>query len=242
MDKFSSIFLEPESKKLVYLTSNKIEDITQETLDKKFYKEEVSYIPVFKSIKGQHLGTFSRKKYFLLKLKRKRFNPFEILDDKIHVVDLNDNLFDVLKRLKDSSGLILKINGEHKKFISPRTVSNSFEHYTSKIILIESIEIKIREIIKKYKINFIDSLKILNQHHKNNNDELKGVDDLTFFDYNLIFNDNWDNLKFLNLVSKSDFLGNLNVVSQYRNDLFHFRNKLDFEEKPFKDLIKDLTY
>lgn len=41
MDKFSSIFLEPESKKLVYLTSNKIEDITKETLDKKFYKEEV---------------------------------------------------------------------------------------------------------------------------------------------------------------------------------------------------------
>ena len=51
-----------------------------------------------------------------------------------------------------------------------------------------------------------------------------------------------DNLKFLNLVSKSDFLGNLDVVSQYRNDLFHFRNKLDFEEKSFKDLIKDLTY
>jgi len=60
MDKFSSIFLEPESKKLVYLTSNKIDDITQETLDKKFYKEEVSYIPVFKNIKGQHLGTFSK--------------------------------------------------------------------------------------------------------------------------------------------------------------------------------------
>ena len=31
-------------------------------------------------------------------------------------------------------------------------------------------------------------------------------------------------------------------MSQYRNDLFHFRNKLDFEEKSFKDLIKDLTY
>ena len=242
MDKFSSIFLEPESKELIYLISNKIEDITKETLDKKFYKEEVSYIPVFKSIKGQYLGTFSRKKYFLLKLKRKRFNPFEILDDKIHIVDLNDNLFDVLKKLKGSSGLILKINGEHKKFISPRTVSNSFEEYASKIILIESIEIKIREIIKKYKINFIDSLKIKNHHYKNNNDELKGVDDLTFFDYNLIFNENWNKFKFSKLVSKSEFLDSLNVVSQYRNDLFHFKNKLDFKEKPFKDLKKYLTY
>lgn len=32
MDKFLSIFLEPESKKLVYLTSNKIEDITHDRL------------------------------------------------------------------------------------------------------------------------------------------------------------------------------------------------------------------
>lgn len=242
MSKFSASFLEKNSKELVYLTANKIEDITQDTLDKKFYKEEVSYIPVFTSIRGQHIGTFSRKKYFLLKLKKKRFNSFEILDDKIFEVDLNDSLFEVLNKLKNSSGLILNINGEHKKFISPRSVSNSFEEYSSRIILIELVEIRIREVIKKFKINFIDSLKNKNQHFKNNNDELKGIDDLTFFDYNLIFNANWDNLKFLNLVSKSDFLDNLNVVSQLRNDLFHFRNKLDFKDGPFKDLIKDLTY
>ena len=41
---FHQSSLEPESKKLVYLTSNKIEDITRETLDKKFYKEERSHI------------------------------------------------------------------------------------------------------------------------------------------------------------------------------------------------------
>ena len=67
MSKFSASFLEKNSKELVYLTANQIEDITQDTLDKKFYKEEVSYIPVFKSIRGQHIGTFSRKKYFFQK-------------------------------------------------------------------------------------------------------------------------------------------------------------------------------
>ena len=73
-------------------------------------------------------------------------------------------------------------------------------------------------------------------------DVQEGVDDLTFFDYNLIFNENWNKFKFSNLGSKSEFLDSLNVVSQYRNDLFHFRNKLDFKEKPFKVLKKYLTY
>ena len=69
------------------------------------------------------------------------------------------------------------------------------------------------------------------------------IKDLTFSDYNLIFNDKWDEFDFLNkFVSKSDFLKNLNNVSKFRNDLFHFRNELEFDEKPFRLIIKYLTY
>ena len=69
------------------------------------------------------------------------------------------------------------------------------------------------------------------------------INDLTFSDYNLIFNDKWDEFDFLNkFVSKSDFLKNLNNVSKFRNDLFHVRNELEFDEKPFRLIIKYLTY
>ena len=66
---------------------------------------------------------------------------------------------------------------------------------------------------------------------------------MTFSDYNLIFNDKWDEFDLLNkFVSKSDFLKNLNNASKFRNDLFHFRNELEFDEKPFRLIIKYLTY
>ena len=62
------------------------------------------------------------------------------------------------------------------------------------------------------------------------------IKDLTFSDYNLIFNDKWDEFDFLNkFMSKSDFLKNLNNVSK-------FRNELEFDEKPFRLIIKYLTY
>ena len=120
MKKFTTRFLEKYANDLIYQIANKLDDIEQEKVDQKLFKERVSYLPVFKSIKGEHVGTLSRKKYFFSKLKGKPFNPIEINDKKIDVVDIDENLDDVLIRLENSSGLILKIDGEYKKFISPK--------------------------------------------------------------------------------------------------------------------------
>ena len=196
MKKFTTRFLEKYANDLIYQIANKLDDIEQEKVDQKLFKERVSYLPVFKSIKGEHIGTLSRKKYFFSKLKGKPFNPIEINDKKIDVVDIDENLDDVLIRLENSSGLILKIDGEYKKFISPRTVSDAFKNYTSKILFIEMVEIKIRENIKTSDINFIQSLKKKNQHIKNSKGDLKLVDDLTFSDYNLIYSDKWEEFNF----------------------------------------------
>ena len=242
MKKFTTRFLEKYANDLIYQIANKLDDIEQEKVDQKLFKERVSYLPVFKSIKGEHIGTLSRKKYFFSKLKGKPFNPIEINDKKIDVVDIHENLDDVLKKLENSSGLILKIDGEYKKFISPRTVSDAFKNYTSKILFIEMVEIKIRENIKTSNINFIQSLKKKNQHIKNSKGDLKHINDLTFSDYNLIYSDKWEEFNFReNIVSKSDFLTNLSLISQIRNDLFHFRNKLDYDKKPFQEIINWLN-
>jgi len=242
MKKFTTRFLEKYANDLIYQIANKLDDIEQEKVDQKLFKERVSYLPVFKSIKGEHIGTLSRKKYFFSKLKGKPFNPIEINDKKIDVVDIDENLDDVLIRLENSSGLILKIDGEYKKFISPRTVSDAFKNYTSKILFIEMVEIKIRENIKTSNINFIQSLKKKNQHIKNLKGDLKHINDLTFSDYNLIYSDKWEEFNFReNIVSKSDFLKNLSLISQIRNDLFHFRNKLDYDKKPFQEIINWLS-
>ena len=243
MEKISADFLVQFSKNLIYLKARNIQDIEQDILDKKLFKEGVSYIPILTNTRGQYLGTLSRKKYFFLKLKGKPFSPFKIIDPDIHVVSLDEGLDGILKKLKISSGLVLKIDGEYKKFISSRTVSDSFENYTTKLLLIETAENKLRDIILKLNINFTDSLSIKNQQFKNIKNELKEIKDLTFSDYNLIFNDKWGEFDLLNkFVSKSDFLKNLNNVSKFRNDVFHFRNELEFDEKPFRLIIKYLTY
>ena len=77
---------------------------------------------------------------------------------------------------------------------------------------------------------------------QNEKEDLKELNDLTFSDYNLIYSNKWDEFDFLeNIVSKSDFLSTLSLISQMRNDLFHFRNQIDFDEKPLKLLIKYLS-
>ena len=143
--------------------------------------------------------------------------------------------------LKFHSGLVLKINGEYKNF-KFTTVSDSFEELHSKLLLIETAIINL-EILLKLNINFTDSLSIKNQQFKNIKNELKEIKDLTFSDYNQFLMINGMSLILLNkFVSKSDFLKNLNNVSKFRNDVFHFRNELEFDEKPFRLIIKYLTY
>jgi|MDSV01.1.fsa_nt_gb hypothetical protein len=235
-------FLENHSKNIILERANKLEDITKNRFDQILFKEGVSYLPVFKSSKGQYLGTLSRKKYLFSLMKGKPYNPNDFLDNNIAIVDINDSLSDVLTKLKVSSGIIMKIDGEFKKFISSRTVSDSFEKYASQMLLLETVEMSLRDNLNKNNVDFIESLKTKNQHMKNEKEDLKELNDLTFSDYNLIYSNKWDEFDFLeNIVSKSNFLSTLNLISQMRNDLFHFRNQIDFDEKPLKLLIKYLS-
>lgn len=243
MNLYTAHFFKKFSKDLIYIKSNKIEKIKKEIVDQIFYKEDVSYLPILTNLKGHHIGTISRKKYFYELLEKKEFNPIKLNDTSVRTVNIEDNIREVLEQLNISSGLILKENNEFTKFISPRSVSNSFQDYSTKLFLIESVEMKIREFITVNKIDFINPLAEKNQHYILTKKELKKIDDLSFNDYNLIFNSMWENFNFYNKpISKSDFLNSLNQVSMHRNDWFHFRNKINFSEKPFKTILKYLNF
>ena len=60
MEKISADFLVQFSKNLIYLEARNIQDIEQDILDKKLFKEGVSYIPILTNTRGQYLGTLSR--------------------------------------------------------------------------------------------------------------------------------------------------------------------------------------
>ncbi len=228
-----------KDKDLISYNANSLCDVKQEKLNHIFRTNDVSYIPIIRR-DSECLGVVSRKKYFFSILDNKKFDIKSLIIE-MQEVDKEDSLEKTLLKLKNESGLLLKIDGKIRKFISPRVVSNAFATYSYRYMMIEKVEIAIRKYIIKNNIDFIELLKEKKLDKKFNNKE-KELDDLFFFDYLIIFGSAWETLDLFknNLADKKMFLSDLSQIAQVRNDLLHFRNNLEFEENIFKNILKFL--
>ena len=113
-----------KDKDLISYNANSLCDVKQEKLNHIFRTNDVSYIPII-SRDSECLGVVSRKKYFFSILDNKKFDIKSLIIE-MQEVDKEDSLEITLLKLKNESGLLLKIDGKIRKFISPRVVSNAF--------------------------------------------------------------------------------------------------------------------
>lgn len=240
MNLFNNKFLENFSLDLIYYNANSLSDVSEEKVNHIFKTNDVSYIPILKR-KTECLGVISRKKYFFSLLNDEDFNVKSIIV-QMQEINLDSPLDKTLNKLKDEPGLLLRIDGEIKKFISPRVVSNAFASYSHKFMLIEKVEMALRKYIIEANIDFTEVLKEKNLHKKSNN-KLKEIDDLFFFDYGVIFSGAWEDLDLYKkkLADKKMFTSAISKIGQIRNDLLHFRNNLEFEKKYIEDVLNIIS-
>ena len=236
-DSFNAQFLARFAKPLVFI-DKRLSELTFEDVNFMFITKKVSYLPVLKA-GGRELDTvLSRKKYFetLLRKKKNNYTLTDIYTDSIKIVELTDSLDSVMLKLNNNSGLILREDRFLTKFISPKVAVSAFNSYASNFILIQNLETKLRDLIKKYNPNFID---ILIEHDRStlNENKLKTADDLVFSDYSIIVNGNWENFKSLSYFPKEAFLKNLQHINEMRNGLFHFRNDSYFDVAVVEEML-----
>ena len=237
MNLFNNKFLEDFSTNLIYYNAEDLIDVNLEKVNHIFKTNDISYIPILKR-QTECLGVISRKKYFFSLLSSEVFDIKSVIV-QMQEISLESPLDKTLLKLKDEPGLLLRIDGKIKKFISPRVVSNAFASYSKKFMMIEKVEFAIRKFIQNNKIDFIKILKEKNLDKKSLNKQ-KEIDDLFFFDYGIIFNDAWEDLDLYKkkLADKKMFLSSISKIGQIRNDLLHFRYNLEFEKKHIEDILK----
>jgi hypothetical protein len=237
MNLFNNKFLEDFSINLIYYNAEDLIDINLEKVNHIFKTNDISYIPILKR-QTECLGVISRKKYFFSLLSNEVFDIKSVIV-QMQEISLENPLDKTLLKLKDEPGLLLRIDGKIKKFISPRVVSNAFASYSKKFMMIEKVEFAIRKFIQNNKIDFIKILKEKNLDKKSLNKQ-KEIDDLFFFDYGIIFNGAWEDLDLYKkkLADKKMFLSSISKIGQIRNDLLHFRYNLEFEKKHIEDILK----
>ena len=228
-----------KDKDLISYNANSLSDVKQEKLNHIFRTNDVSYIPIIRR-DSECLGVVSRKKYFFSILDNKKFDIKSLIIEMLEV-DMEDSLEKTLLKLKNESGLLLKIDGKIRKFISPRVVSNAFATYSYRYMMIEKVEIAIRKYINKNIIDFIELLKEKKLDKKSNKKQ-KEINDLLFYDYITIFGSAWETLDFFKNRSadRKMFLFDLSQIAELRNDLLHFRNNLEFDENIFKNILNFL--
>ena len=237
MNLFNNKFLEDFSTNLIYYNAEDLIDVNLEKVNHIFKTTDISYIPILKR-QTECLGVISRKKYFFSLLSSEVFDIKSVIV-QMQEISLESPLDKTLLKLKDEPGLLLRIDGKIKKFISPRVVSNAFASYSKKFMMIEKVEFAIRKFIQNNKIDFIKILKEKNLDKKSLNKQ-KEIDDLFFFDYGIIFNGAWEDLDLYKkkLADKKMFLSSISKIGQIRNDLLHFRYNLEFEKKHIEDILK----
>tara|TARA_B100000768_G_scaffold178286_1_gene193823 strand:+ start:461 stop:1180 length:720 start_codon:yes stop_codon:yes gene_type:complete len=237
MNLFNNKFLEDFSTNLIYYNAEDLIDVNLEKVNHIFKTNDISYIPILKR-QTECLGVISRKKYFFSLLSSEVFDIKSVIV-QMQEISLESPLDKTLLKLKDEPGLLLRIDGKIKKFISPRVVSNAFASYSKKFMMIEKVEFAIRKFIQNNKIDFIKILKEKNLDKKSLNKQ-KEIDDLFFFDYGIIFNGAWEDLDLYKkkLADKKMFLSSISKIGQIRNDLLHFRYNLEFEKKHIEDILK----
>ena len=199
-------FLLPFAKKLIYVDSSA--DIS--LLKTKFIEHNVSLLPIIDNKGSKNVGLYRRKVMWSRYANEIKFDQKSIKEKKLPEVDVNDNLFHAMDLLSRHSAVIINENNSFSKLITTRVVADALRDYSHKFLSIESLENKLRDIVRALKILYPDKL-------------VDVVDsELTFEQYKEFIGRYFDDTIFKNL-NKKEILKMIDDSRLFRNDVCHFK-------------------
>ena len=112
--------------------------------------EDIPYLPIIDHKGKSNVGLYKRKDLFEWLIK----NPGKEIDsvpkDKfkrkaLPVIDINSSFNETVSIINSNSAILVKTDGKFSHLISPRTVANALEKYSSGFRVFESLERLIRD-------------------------------------------------------------------------------------------------
>ena len=199
-------FLLPFAKKLFYVDSSA--DIS--LLKTKFMEHEVSLLPIIDNKGSKNVGLYRRKEMWFRYANEAKIDKKSIKEKKLPEVDINDNLFHAMNLLSTHSAVLINENNSFSKLITTRVVADALRDYSLKFLSIESLENKLRDIVRALKILHPDKLGDI-------------VDsELTFEQYKEFIGRYFADTIFKKL-KKKEILKLIDDSRLFRNDVCHFK-------------------
>jgi hypothetical protein len=221
-------FLLPFAKKLIYVDSSA--DIS--LLKTKFIEHNVSLLPIIDNKGSKNVGLYRRKEMWFRYANEAKIDKKSIKEKKLPEVDINDNLFHAMNLLSTHSAVLINENNSFSKLITTRVVADALRDYSLKFLSIESLENKLRDIVRALKILHPDKLGDI-------------VDsELTFEQYKEFIGRYFADTIFKKL-KKKEILKLIDDSRLFRNDVCHFKlhdNKGVGSLNKFIGLIDNLNH
>lgn len=221
-------FLLPFAKKLIYVDSSA--DIS--SLKTKFIEHNVSLLPIIDNKGSKNVGLYRRKEMWFRYANEAKIDKKSIKEKKLPEVDINDNLFHAMNLLSTHSAVLINENNSFSKLITTRVVADALRDYSLKFLSIESLENKLRDIVRALKILHPDKLGDI-------------VDsELTFEQYKEFIGRYFADTIFKKL-KKKEILKLIDDSRLFRNDVCHFKlhdNKGVGSLNKFIGLIDNLNH
>ena len=221
-------FLLPFAKKLIYVDSS----ADMSLLKTKFIEHNVSLLPIIDNKGSKNVGLYRRKVMWSRYANEIKFDEKSIKEKELPEVDVNDNLFHAMDLLSKHSAVLINENNSFSKLITTRVVADALRDYSHKFLSIESLENKLRDIVR--------ALKIL--HSEKLSDVLDS--ELTFEQYKEFIGRYFNDTIFKKL-KKKEILKMIDDSRLFRNDVCHFKlhdNKGMESLNKFIGLIDNLNH
>jgi CBS domain-containing protein len=221
-------FLLPFAKKLIYVDSSA--DIS--LLKTKFIEHNVSLLPIIDNKGSKNVGLYKRKVMWSKYANEIKFDEKSLKEKELPEVDVNDNLFHAMDLLSKHSAVLINENNSFSKLITTRVVADALRDYSHKFLSIESLENKLRDIVRALKILHSDKL----------SDVLDS--ELTFEQYKEFIGRYFNDTIFKKL-KKKEILKMIDDSRLFRNDVCHFKlhdNKGMESLNKFIGLIDNLNH
>lgn len=199
-------FLLPFAKKLIYVDSSA--DIS--LLKTKFIEHNVSLLPIIDNKGSKNVGLYKRKVMWSKYANEIKFDEKSLKEKELPEVDVNDNLFHAMDLLSKHSAVLINENNSFSKLITTRVVADALRDYSHKFLSIESLENKLRDIVRALKILHSDKL----------SDVVES--ELTFEQYKEFIGRYFNDTIFKKL-KKKEILKMIDDSRLFRNDVCHFK-------------------
>ena len=191
----------------------------------KMISKQISLIPIIDNNGKNYRGYIRQKDLFKsmindnIAFKSKDINDFLVVGKELRIVNELMTLNDLMEKLNGRPSVLIRDeSGKYTGIITPRVLAEFLFEYSERFILIEKIEKKIRERIKKNKIQLNQ---IINELY--NKPLPRDENQLDFGQYVVVLSKKWEELG-LNSLSKKEFFSKLDSVRKYRNALMHFKS------------------